>query len=100
MTVGKSTKHIIEGLRRREKTVRQISQAFSTFTDFRALRDAADLMKEAADRLEKATMTDAFAFSADKVIGAELKWKVGYRAGIEAFRDAIADGSVDDLVTK
>lgn len=59
-----------------------------------------EVMRESANRLEKTAMTSAFDFSAKHVVNSDLKWKVGFRAGVEALRDAISDGSIDDLVKK
>lgn len=57
---------------------------------------ACNTLRDAADRLEKASMVSAFDFSRKHVMAADLKWKVGFRAGVEALRDAIADGSIDE----
>jgi hypothetical protein len=55
-------------------------------------------LREAADRLEKASMISAFDFTPPMVNTGNIR--AMFRAGIEAYRDAIADGSIDEMVKK
>jgi len=99
MKMPRKTEDIIAELRLIKKTMDATFHQIPVTTQD-AAKGVMATLSDAADRLENATMASAFTFAAPHTFNADLKWKVGFRAGVEAFRDAIADGSIDEMVKK